>query len=168
MHKQNGACTRGEILSRCSLILHGHSDKCWPAEVTPNMMNFHGVLLTFWETKAPEESNDPVVEKSSVSALLHSGKRSGLSVGDFHRLSSLSWYDLLLLMVCHSSSGAWLRSLGTSDNLQLPLPLAPADRRRVHQPWCNPGTYPPTTPLELTLTQGRGGTGDTTNEPFHS
>ena len=36
VHKENSACTRGEILSRRSMSLHGHGDERWPIEMTSN------------------------------------------------------------------------------------------------------------------------------------
>ena len=60
VHKENRACTRGEISSGRPLSLHGHGDERWLTEVTSN--TFGGVVsrvsstlvtLTNWASHSP-------------------------------------------------------------------------------------------------------------------
>ena len=85
MPEENGACTRGEILSRRSLSLHGHGDERWPTEVTPNTY-FRGVDLVRSISKSIASVRFQVVDVPSGGALLDEIKRNDMFPG--YRLES--------------------------------------------------------------------------------
>ena len=65
MYLENGACTRGEILSRLSLSYHVYGGERWPTEVMSNICTyFRGVVVSTVRRNLPAQKQGSPVHQS--------------------------------------------------------------------------------------------------------